>query len=185
MSPDLSGRIVLLDQDGVLADFVTGFRQAWERFGLAPLVDTSTWTQWDLTHYLPTEHKHMIDVIMGQPGFFLNLPPMPGAVEAVLGMQEAGAEVFVCSTPVATSDWCTMEKIQWLRRHLGERISKRVFFTHDKTMVRGHYLIDDKPEIKGCVQPVWNHVVFDWPYNAHVKNKPRLHNWGQWREVLR
>jgi hypothetical protein len=42
----------------------------------------------------------------------------------------------------------------------------RVILTHDKTLVRGDVLIDDKPGITGNMIPAWKHLVFDSPTTA-------------------
>ncbi len=173
---------ILIDMDGVLADFLAGFKQAWVDRGLPPYFDT-TLEQWDLNHYVPVHHRELVDVLMQQQGFFRGLPVMPGAVDAVLGMLEAGHALWVCSTPVAESAYCEGEKKSWLRAHFGETFARRMVFTHDKTLVKGDLLIDDKPKIVGEHTPEWEHVLFDHSYNRGIENQRRL-TWMNWREVL-
>ena len=174
---------ILIDQDGVLADFVEGFKRAWEAHGLPPYFGDCEWDQWDLNHYVPVHHRPMVDVLMQQQGFFRGLPVMPGAVDAVLGMLNAGHDIWLCSTPVDSSAYCENEKKAWLREHFGEAFARRIVFTQDKTLVRGDLLIDDKPEIRGVYEPAWEHVVFAQPYNAQVQGRRRI-TWANWRQVL-
>jgi 5'-nucleotidase len=173
--------IVLVDMDGVLANFVEGFRQAWKNKGFPGLDE---WKNWNMSHHIPESHHHLIDPVMFEEGLFANLPVIPGAQQAIQEIVADGHVVFVCSTPAA-SDHCTTEKTAWLRRHFGPEIARKAIFTHDKTVVRGDILIDDKPEITGVLEPYWRHVVFDCPYNQHVTDRSRLTRWEDWREVVR
>jgi 5'-nucleotidase len=77
-----------------------------------------------------------------------------------------------------------LEKYQWTEQHLGNEWAKKVILTRDKTLVKGDFLIDDRPEIIGVVTPVWEHVVFDKPYNRDVTNKKRLKSLKDWKSVL-
>ncbi|MDO8264840.1 MAG: 5'-3'-deoxyribonucleotidase, partial [Candidatus Parcubacteria bacterium] len=61
--------------------------------------------------------------------------------------------------------------------------TKRIILSRDKTLIRGNFLIDDRPEIKGSSIPEWEHIIFDCSYNRNVTNKKRL-TWENWREVL-
>jgi 5'-nucleotidase len=173
---------ILIDMDGVLADFLTGFKQAWVDRGLPPYFDTPL-EQWDLKHYVPLRHRGLVDVLMHQQVFFRGLPVMPGAVDAVLALMQAGHSLWICSTPVAMSAYCEGEKKAWLRAHFGETFARRMLFTHDKTLVKGHILIDDKPVIEGECTPEWEHVLFTHSYNSTVTGRRRL-TWMNWREVL-
>jgi 5'-nucleotidase len=173
---------ILIDMDGVLADFLSGFKQAWVDRGLPPYFDTNL-EQWDLNHYVPVHHRELVDVLMQQQGFFRGLPVMPGAVDAMLGMLQAGHVLWVCSTPVAESAYCEGEKKAWLREHYGETLARRTVFTHDKTLVKGDILIDDKPKIVGEHTPEWEHVLYAQSYNSSVPDRRRI-TWMNWRSEL-
>jgi 5'-nucleotidase len=73
--------------------------------------------------------------------------------------------------------------MHWIRHHLGQEFAERTILTRDKTLVRGTILIDDKPSVSGVMQPEWEHVLFDQPYNRKVTNRRRL-NWSNYREIL-
>ncbi|WP_455003872.1 5' nucleotidase, NT5C type, partial [Cardiobacterium hominis] len=78
------------------------------------------------------------------------------------------------------------EKIAWVEEHLGFDWTARVMLTKDKTLVRGDILIDDKPEISGSLSPVWQHWLYDAPYNRHI-NTPRRIRWqdpASWATLL-
>ena len=94
---------------------------------------------------VPAEYYHEAELLMLQEGFFEGLPPMHGAIQAMNEMEESGFKVVICTAPIMTSRFCAQEKINWVRKWLGERWLDKMILTQDKTTVRGDLLIDDKP----------------------------------------
>jgi len=176
---ELSPPVVLLDMDGVLVDWDRGFLQAW---GGRSAVDRSK--DYAMEKCVPAEHMQEARAIFHADGFFANLPPMPGAVEAVKRMAEAGYEVLFCTSPVLTSGGCPSEKFEWVRNHFGPGWVSKIVMTSDKTVVRGDVLIDDKPKITGSTRPVWRQLMFAAPYNSGVTDVPRLEAWAEWEAKL-
>lgn len=118
-------------------------------------------------------------------GFFENLPPLPGAVEALKQILEDDEfDAFLCSTPDSdTMDHVGFtEKAISVEKHLGRAWLRKLILTHDKTMVQAHYLIDDKPDVKGIMDPTWDQIFFTHKYNADNKGL-RLNNWAEWPEL--
>ena len=73
--------------------------------------------------------------------------------------------------------------IGYLEEKLGKVwASKRTIMSPDKTMVYGDFLIDDKPQ-KGKLEPDWEQLLFDQPYNKSVKGLRRI-TWRNYKEVL-
>ena len=59
--------------------------------------------------------------LMHKKGFFLDLPPMEGAVQGLKDMRQSGLFLpVICTSPLPNSDYCIEEKMQWVRKHLGE-----------------------------------------------------------------
>lgn len=105
-------------------------------------------------------------------------------VEAVREMESMGIHSFVCSTPTWTNPGCVPGKLASIQKLFGEGWDKRLILTHDKTVVRAHILVDDKPEITGEHTPSWTHVMYDQDYNSHVQTPHRLTSWENWKDVL-
>ena len=176
--------IILIDQDGPLADFETGFLEIWRK-------------RYPEEYYLPIEHrktfyirddypeelKDKVEEIYHAPEFYRNLPPVLGSVDAVRNLVDLGLDVRICTSPLTRYENCVLEKYQWVERYLGREFTKKIILTKDKTIVKGRYLIDDRPTIEGKSLAEWEHIIFDCSYNRHVKEKRRL-NWDNWREVL-
>jgi 5'-nucleotidase len=168
------GSVVLVDMDGVLADWYGSMFDWLEEGGVDP--EGLDETRWDLG---ATEmQRKAIRAIQATPGFYAGLNPIGGAVEGMYLLRDLGATVKLCSTPDATNPTCASDKVDWVANHLGTAWVKDLILTHDKTLVRGAILIDDKPEITGAVVPEWEHVLFDQPYNRHITGKRILAGWG-------
>lgn len=131
----------------------------------------------------PEEIVVAIQEIMDRPGFYDELSPIEGWVDAMHEIQDEGHEVFIVTSPWVTNPTCVQDKFNWVARHLGEEWRSRVIITKDKTLVRGDVLVDDKPTITGAMIPVWEHVVYDQPYNQGLPNR-RLTHWADWRITL-
>ena len=79
---------------------------------------------------------------MYEPGFFLDLRPVDGALVAVRALIRLGFDVQILSQPVAESAHSYIEKVQWIGLYFPELISK-INLTQDKGLFKGHYLVDD------------------------------------------
>lgn len=178
--------IILVDLDGVLANFELACLQAWqEKYPLYSFIELKDRCHWcvkvDYGNLDCTYEKLMAD-LMREPNFYLNLPIINGAKEALEEMV-VDYNVFICTTPSKVNLKCTTEKSQWIANKMGSHWVERIIFARDKTMVRGDILIDDKPVITGSLKPSFTHVLFDWAYNKD-QDKPRIKEWKDWRQVV-
>jgi 5'(3')-deoxyribonucleotidase len=119
-------RILYVDMDGVLVDFQSGLDR--------------------VSPELRLEHAGNEDDI---PGIFALMDPNPGAVEAFLEL--AGLfDAYILSTAPWANPSAWSDKLEWVRRHLGEAAYKRLILTHHKNLNRGDFLIDDRPKMRGA-----------------------------------
>lgn len=176
--------LILVDQDGVLADFDAAFTTRMrDAYPGAPAVDATTRDVWKVRDCYPPDWAGPVDAVPRAPGFFAGLPPVDGARQALEEMRAAGHDVFICTSPLSDYENCVLEKHTWVEQHLGRDWVRRVILTKDKTLVRGDVLIDDKPAVTGLLTPAWTHVVFDRSYNR-TSPGPRLPSWSAWADVL-
>lgn len=145
--------IVLLDMDGVLVDIEPVLLQfVRDHYPNALTRDPFAWKIED--RFYGVERDDLAPLFYAEK-FFLNLPVMPGAYAGVEQLSKH-ADLWVCTTP-KLSMHCASEKQTWIDKHFPE-LKRKVILTKDKTMIRGGYLIDDKPEITGVCVPSWEHV---------------------------
>jgi len=174
--------ILLVDQDGVLADYDKGFLKKWKEFNPDKIVILPEERR---TFYIeedyPKELGALVRGIITSKGFYRNLPLMKGAKEAVNELKKY-FDVFICTAPHLKSKYCISEKFEWIDENLGPEWTRKIVLTKEKTLIKGKYLIDDRPEIKSPYIPEWEHILYDQPYNRNIP-KRRL-TWDNWREIL-
>lgn len=131
---------VLLDCDGVLADFVGGCRRALERLGYEEHAATLAPDR-NIFEGLP-EHvrKHLLDTIVG-PRFCAELEPMPFALDAVRELVDL-ADVYVVTSPWWSSPHWVHERCGWIVRYF-EIPHARQVHTSAKELVDGDHFVDD------------------------------------------
>lgn len=147
MSEDRSPRArILLDLDGTIVDV---HALALDR----GLLDHRP-CRWDFDACCT---RHTMDRVFGEPGIFLNAPPIDGAIDGVHTLMR-WFDVWFVSTPWPSNPDSSAEKHLWARRHGWER---RLVLAHDKSLIPGVALVDDRP---GLVGP-WHHIVYPQPWN--------------------
>lgn len=110
---------------------------------------------------LPSEAKHT-------KGFFRNLKPVDGAIEAY-NLLDKYFDVYILSTAPWSNPDSLAEKLLWVKEWLPNAY-KNVIFSHHKNLNIGDYLIDDSlcngasdftgEHIHiGCEFPDWNSVI--------------------------
>lgn len=89
--------------------------------------------------------KHITPEILypqSQWGFFLNLDPMPDAIE-VINLLMTKYNVYILTRPSVMNPLCYTEKRVWIEKYFGLEFCKKLIICYDKSMVKGDYLIDD------------------------------------------
>ncbi len=116
-------RRVFVDMDGVIVDF-------------AAYMQSSGLTAAEIKH---------------QPGAYLAMPPIDGALEAVRSVIDLGFEVWIATKPPTGIAYAYADKAAWIFQHLPE-LERRLIITHDKGLLgdAGDYLCDDRPHRANC-----------------------------------
>jgi 5'(3')-deoxyribonucleotidase len=166
-------KIILVDVDGVLADFTGAVRE------------------WDLFALYPEDLQSMIKRRISDPGFCAELKVLPGAEEGVRELVQLG-DVYAVTSPWWSSPTWPYERTRWLDRWFGMP-ADRVVQTSAKQLVFGDVMIDDRPENliewRSCQQARgWctRAVLVDAPYNqGRAELAHRAHGWGDVVEKTR
>ncbi|XP_045343583.1 5'(3')-deoxyribonucleotidase, mitochondrial isoform X2 [Leopardus geoffroyi] len=191
---------VLVDMDGVLADFEGGFlRKFRARFPDQPYIALEDrrgfWLSEQYGRLQPGLSEKAISIWESE-NFFLDLEPLPGAVEAVKQMANLeNTDVFICTSPIKMYKYCPYEKYAWVEKHFGPDFLDQIVLATDKTVVSADLLIDDRPDITGKwpatgaePTPSWEHILFTACHNRHLQLQPpsrRLHSWADdWKAIL-
>jgi len=170
---------VALDMDGVMADTLAKYLDAYNRaFGesltLAGLEGR------ELENAVPKERSAAARELLLAPGFFRDVPVMPGSQEVVRELQQR-YEVFVAS---AAMDVPTSfdDKFAWLGEHFPFIPPSHIVFCGDKSVLDVDYLVDDMPRHFETFRG--KPVLFSAPLNAGETRYPRVSGWAELRRLL-
>ena len=160
--------VVLVDVDGVLANFIEANLRTLHAIGAGPFVhdDVTTWAMEDCLGLTAPQRARM-KARWAEPGFAASIPEYPGAREGVAALREV-ADVYACTAPMHSSPTWQHERHHWLVERFGFD-HKQIVQTPAKYLVRGDMLIDDKPEHVAAWQetnPGGVGVLWSRAYNA-------------------
>lgn len=131
---------ILVDVDGVLADFATGGCR-WARvLGAPDSLTPATLGNYRIESYVPATARKKWWTRVTARGFCLSLKPMPGALEAVMELRRLG-DVVALTAPMDSPHW-SYERMEWLRDHF-DFARENVISTSGKRWVPGQFFADD------------------------------------------
>jgi 5'-nucleotidase len=153
---------ILLDVDGVLADFATmAVNYARSRGVDATHANLS---QWDLFKAMGCEHlQDDFDAFVNACSAGASLTPYAGSRAFYTALCQLGEVVIVTSPYKKAATWCYDRRL-WLRKWFNTEFGEpEIVFTSAKYLVRGDVLIDDGPHnVNEFPGPV---VIIDRPWN--------------------
>ena len=176
---------VLLDVDGVLADFLTPSLGLIEKLtGRKYTVDEMV--TWDIFEVVGKEWEQPFFEACNQPGFAASLDVYQGAKEGVARLHEI-AEVYIVTSPLNHNPTWTHEREKWLKQHF-DIPHNRVVHTSAKHLCIGDALIDDRPynvQKWGYEHPAGTGLLWDAPWNRRDKVPGvRVHDWREANSII-
>lgn len=173
---------ILLDMDGVVADLTTPWLARYNRDYNDSLTSEDL-KAWDVHQFVKSECGTKIYDYLNQRGAFADLVPLPGAVDCVDLLLDAGHEVYFVTTPPTRSPWAVLEKSQWVEEFFPRVGAGNMVFTRHKHLVRGDFLIDDYEKNLHLFDG--HCILFDQPWNRSVDTQELAFRRGfDWRHVF-
>ncbi len=116
--------ILLIDMDGVLVDL---------EFSINDYKKKSHYNE------LYEEHPDLI------PDVFLDPPPIKGSIDAIGKLNKSGKyDMYIATAaPWGNPDANTHKRL-WIERYFGDLFKKKIIISHNKNLLMGDYLIDDR-----------------------------------------
>lgn len=181
MAASTKGPVILLDLDGVVADFIGKLLKTYNALYGTSFTHASV-SDFMFEKCFDKETASKMYALFNEPGFFADLQKLPGADEAVTGLLEIG-HVEICTTPPkikagepaaagttkALNSYAVLDKLVWINEHYPQ-LSRHVTLTNKKHLVHGVSLVDDgihniRP---WCgAHPAGLGYVVDQPWNRH------------------
>lgn len=113
-------KIVYVDMDNVLVDFKSGIER----------IDKDAFAKYN-------------DRLDEVPGIFSLMIPMEDAIESYEKLCKH-FDTYILSTSPWENPTALNDKLEWVKKYLGNYAYKRLILSHHKHLNHGHYLIDDR-----------------------------------------
>lgn len=91
-------------------------------------------------------------------GFYIDLELIDGAYDAIERLAQH-FDVYFLSTPEWRNPSSWTDKRLWIEQHFGDLGRKRLILSSNKSLLRGHYLIDDRT-VNGVAEFDGEHIHF-------------------------
>jgi 5'(3')-deoxyribonucleotidase len=104
-----------IDMDNVLCDYNAAFR---------------------------AQHSDEIPYPQSRYGFFISLLPLPHAIQSFFDLSKH-FDIWILTAPSVKNPLCYTEKRVWVERELGFDVCHRLIICSDKSLLKGHFLVDD------------------------------------------
>jgi 5'(3')-deoxyribonucleotidase len=166
---------IAIDMDEVLADPIYKFIQLYNRDYGVPL-DLILEPGNEIYQHVPEHAKDKWFDYINEEGFFRDLKPLDGSVEAVKKLQEK-YEVYIVSAAMEFRN-SLVDKYDWLAEHFPFISWRNIMFCGDK-IVDVDVMIDDRA--KNFVGFKGRKLLFTSPHNLLLTEYERVNNW---QEVL-
>lgn len=166
---------IAIDMDEVLADPIYKFIQLYNRDYGVPL-DLILEPGNEIYQHVPEHAKDKWFDYINEEGFFRDLRPLEGSVEAVKKLQEK-YDVYIVSAAMEFRN-SLVDKYDWLAEHFPFISWRNIMFCGDK-IVDVDVMIDDRA--KNFVGFNGRKLLFTSPHNLLLTDYERVNNW---QEVL-
>lgn len=133
---------ILLDIDGVCADFVGAGLKALATLGIHKRPEDVTSYKMQHALGLTEEQTRAWFAMIREPGYCANIPLYDGAREGVDQLRKIG-DVYAVTARFRGMPYWVEEREEWLHQHLDFDPRAEVIFTDAKHCIRGDVLIED------------------------------------------
>lgn len=164
---------IAIDMDDVLADPLQKFIKLYNRdYGL-PL-DTKLDAGNEIYHHVPIQAKDKWFDYINEEGFFRDLEPIEGSIEALKKLQ-AKYDLYIVSAAMEFRN-SLIDKYDWLAEHFPFIPWQNIMFCGHK-IVDVDIMIDDRA--KNFIGFKGRKLLFSSPHNLLLNDYERVDNWEQ------
>lgn len=180
---------IICDLDSIVIDLLVPWIAEYNR-RWSENISVESITDYGLEKFVKPERVSDLFGVLGEPGFYLKLPPLAGAVEALTELHKNGYDIVV-ATAVASSG-NAQDKFVWCKKHLPFLKHRDIFVGARKELLRGDVFIDDAPKNIVAYRNAWPDatiMTIAYPYNQDCKTlvdvfaHSHQDTKGAWREM--
>ena len=182
---------ILIDVDGILC----GTHQNWidwynDKYDDHLMIEDLVWK---LDEVVKPECGENIYDYIRQTNIYEDIPPLPGAIEAVQSFIDIGHRPVILTNPAG--GYATIpDKGMWLDKYLPVEMSRAdIIYTKLKSLIKADVFIDDSPDNLLRYREAWPaaHILtIAWPFNKSIDSivNLRAKDWRDtteaWREIV-
>lgn len=177
------GRVptVAYDADGVIYEFEQPYITFHNRCNPDLPAVVGPFERFDVGYNQPEAVQKALQVSMDELDWS-ELKPYPEALAVIPVLVEVGLDLSIATSHRVTNTYSPAAKVYQFHRDFQGYFDDRIQIGLDKTRVVADFLVDDKPEVKGKLAPMWEHIRFTQNYNRDL---PGIHVvWETMFEVL-
>ncbi len=164
---------IAIDMDEVIADPLKKFIQLYHRDYSVPL-DVFIEPGNEIYHHVPEHANHKWFDYINEKGFFRDLNPVEGSINALRKLQEQH-DVYIVSAAMEFRN-SLEDKVDWLAEHFPFITWENIVFCGDK-IIDADVLIDDR--IKNFKHFKGRPLLFSSPHNLLLTGYERVDTWQQ------
>jgi len=160
---------ILVDMDCILVNMLLAWLKRYNELS-GEHISVKDIVRYEVRNFI--KKPNLLEVALHEKGFFLDLPPMPGAVKYFQKLLDDGYDVVIVTQPPRKADYAIAEKRQWIQQRFPNYDLSNMVFCHRKNLIRGDLLIDDRPSHLlewNAVNPKGIIATIEHPYNKEVK----------------
>lgn len=166
---------ILCDMDSIIADLTKKWLEHYNRdFG--DNLTHADITKWSMADNVKCTRQEIHNYLY-KPEFFLDLEPLPGALEAVESLAKLGHDILIVSAP-SWPGTSASDKISWAQKHMPFLNKRDISLMHQKHKLMGDVFIDDSPDNIKLYRQKWGKhkewhqpkiMTIAYPYNESIK----------------
>lgn len=172
---------ILVDLDGVCADFYSRFTELYNRDFDDNLCvsDVISWSISSVYRKATTEQmRRYFDI----PGFWLGLSPIKNCRGVLRRLKDRGHDIVIVTAVPEEGKTSYWEKVFWVKQNLPFIGSDSVIAAHRKDLIKGHVLFDDGPHNLAAFPGI--SCAMDAPYNKGCPCDYRVNDWLSFEKFI-
>lgn len=173
---------ILIDCDGVCADFTKALQEAAKLLGLSYHAPGST----ELFEQWPDGAAADVSALLDEPGTAMYLPVISGARQGIDKLRALGLRPVIVTKPWTSSTTWAFERIKWVMYRLGIP-AEDIILCDNKWRIAGLTLCEDSPKNAEAWARVHKRkaILFDQPWNRKYKQPSDVIRVYSWDHALR
>jgi 5'(3')-deoxyribonucleotidase len=170
-------KTIAIDMDGVIADVETHYLAWYEnRFGIRMTANDLA----GKTHDDAFPQHGVIRKFASSPDFFLTIPVMNGAVDALRELMEH-FDIYIVSAAMEYPQ-SLPEKLIWLKSHFPFINWRHIVFCGNKHIINTDFMIDD--QVLNLDNFRGKGFLFNAFHNVHDKKYTKYSHWHELKQAL-